>query len=871
MSLKTRWLSSVCLALGLLVLAAGPAAANTDENGGSYGYVRVVEGSATLMQAGSGSRTPADVNQPVLAGDRIWVPDGSNVELVLADRNLVRLDGGSELLLAHLAASPDANDPTTVLRLLAGNMVVVVTEDSLGDELPRLETPNATIFPQDFGTYRVTTDQGTWTEVTVRRGKAEVEGGRDSEIVQADERAVIEGEDRRASIDVDDAAGFDRLERWSQNLDNDYQADVRYVDDDLRYSAAPLNRYGSWVSVNDETYWRPRVDNDWRPYYHGRWAYTPSGMTWVSSEPWGWVPYHYGSWDFVAGYGWLWQPGYVYSPAWVYWYWGPTYTGWCPIGYYTHYYSRYAGFRFGVYGWAGGDWGLFNNWTFVSGDYFRGYRNGYRNGYWDGRQDGNWRNHWDVGRHAVPRDQFRRGGHLDRGIITTDTRALTPDALGDPRHAVQVLSNDRPRGGRGGRAGATGDGGLPDVTPFIARNKPELPPTVAETVVSNGRETIGRLDGTPLRPSTLGRGDRGNRGGGNPRVGREIPGAGGVEQPTNGRGGRGPQVILGDEPRGSGSNTRGGSPRMGRPIPGGEAGTPSAQGGAPRPDRGGRPQVIDNGRPTADDNRGGSPRMGRPIPGGERGDQGGAPRPDRGERGGSPRPQPIDNGRPSATDDNGGGSPRMGRSIPSGRGEGGNQGGAPRPDRGERGGSAKPQPHDNGRPPASDDNDGGSPRMGRSIPSERSQGGAPRPVIRAIPDGRDREIPPHREGVERPTYHQAAPQPSRSYGDDENGRGARNRGAYERPAYDPPRPTVSRPVPESRVVEPRPEPRPEPERTARPSNEDRGNRGDRGERGGGRQQGGRERSNSSNGNDGGGGGGRGHARRGGAADDGNDG
>ena len=40
----------------------------------------------------------------------------------------------------------------------------------------------------------------------------------------------------------------------------------------------------------------------------------------------------------------------------TYWYWGESYVGWCPTGYYTHFYgNRYGGFRHGVYGWAGGD------------------------------------------------------------------------------------------------------------------------------------------------------------------------------------------------------------------------------------------------------------------------------------------------------------------------------------------------------------------------------------------------------------------------------------------------------------------------------------------------------------------------------------
>src|SRR5262249_28055590 len=153
-------------------------------------------------------------------------------------------------------------------------------------------------------------------------------------------------------------------------------------------------------------------------------------------------------------------PGYVYSPAWVYWYWGPTYTGWCPVGYYTGFYRHRfldPGFRLGVYGWAGGDWGFFGRWNFVGSGRF-------------GRRD--------LARSAVSGAALRdaaRLAQLPRGIITTDTRGLTPGRWGQPRTVVAVLEH-RP-GARGGK--------LPDVTPFIARS-PRLPTNVLHAVATDG-------------------------------------------------------------------------------------------------------------------------------------------------------------------------------------------------------------------------------------------------------------------------------------------------------------------------------------------------------------------------------------------------
>lgn len=646
--------SLFALALGLLVLPTAPAAADN----GSYGYVRAIEGSATLIPTGSNDRDTAELNQPVLAGDRLIVPGRSRMELVLADRNILRIDGGSELILERLAASPDSNDRATVLRLLEGNLQLVVLTDSLGEELPRIETPNATIYTQHYGLYRVTADRDGWSELVVRQGKAEVVTDRGAVQVRADEMALIEGDEHEADADVRAAGSYDNLERWGRRLDDEYASldddDLRYVDEDLRYAAAPLSRHGSWISYENRHYWRPRVASGWRPYWHGRWVYTPSGSTWVSYEPWGWVPYHYGSWDYLPAYGWVWEPGYVYAPAWVYWYWGPSHVGWCPTGYYTRYYGpRFghgSGFRFGVYGWAGGDWGYFDRWTFVPSGYFNaGYRRGYRDGYWDGRNDGR----WDVRRHAVPIDQLRRVAHeMPRGIVTTDTRQITPDRARNTQDVLRTLRDQRT--GRGG-------GDLPDVSSFVAR-RPELGDSLRRHVVADRNDN--GLEGTPLRPDTLGR-----------RTGR--PSRETLGGALDGRGsddrtsapGR-PRVVFGDDGRrpdvrGSrpeagdgavntkpnrpetGSSVRENTPRTGRP------GT-STDGVAPRP------EVLDRARRGSDD--GGSPRPERPTlevrprsrPDSD-GDRAPSARPDRGEErrpsAPSARPEPRERERPSAREE----------------------------------------------------------------------------------------------------------------------------------------------------------------------------------------------------------------------------
>jgi hypothetical protein len=94
-----------------------------------------------------------------------------------------------------------------------------------------------------------------------------------------------------------------------------------------------LSPYGAWVQYAPYGYvWIPRqTAYRWRPYTHGRWAWTNSGWTWISYYNWGWIPFHYGRWGWDRGLGWYWVPGTIWAPAWVSWRWSNTYIGWAPL------------------------------------------------------------------------------------------------------------------------------------------------------------------------------------------------------------------------------------------------------------------------------------------------------------------------------------------------------------------------------------------------------------------------------------------------------------------------------------------------------------------------------------------------------------
>ncbi|MDX1643538.1 MAG: DUF6600 domain-containing protein [Thermoanaerobaculia bacterium] len=444
--------SPFILVSALLLLAASPMLGQEE---GSHGYVRTLEGSAVLTRADTGERVDLLPNYPLEAGDVLATDPATRIELVLPDFNLLRLDGDTRIGLAALAYSADSDDRATVLELDGGELQLEVTEYALGDNLPTVHTTNATVYVLEPGSYRIGASPRGETRVVVRQGYAEVTTARGSAIARSDEEVLVAGVDWPA-VTLSAASYPDDLELWADELARRAES-AEYVDDvdpALGYSTAPLEEHGEWVSVEGERAWRPSVEVSWRPFTRGTWVHSRIGLTWVSYEPWGWVTTHYGHWSLHSSWGWVWYPGYVYSPAWVYWYWGPEWVGWVPAGYYGRpYYSPF-------YGYAGGSWAYYSHWTFCPTVYVV-HPHGHRH-YHPGREMER-----RTGRPAVP-----------RGVVTTHTGGIDRAVWRDGAQVAEVLER-RARDTRGTRP--------PDVTDFVAGRAEPPRDAVGRDLVERGR------------------------------------------------------------------------------------------------------------------------------------------------------------------------------------------------------------------------------------------------------------------------------------------------------------------------------------------------------------------------------------------------
>ncbi len=328
------------------------------ENPDRYAMVRALDGQAQI--------TKGDVQDTLSKGTPVGEGDvvdssGRGV-LQLADGTRLAFGSGTRFTVASLFKDQNG-DRQVLLRLDRGRLRVKADDDS--GAMVRIDTPSGSISSSTRATFNVQVDSDGVTRVSVRSGQVRVSNQRDDMRLAAGEQLSIFGsQDPLSRVRAFNTYDQDDFDRWSDGAWTVRRGESwDRVPAQLRYYSDDLDSNGSWVYSDDYGWvWKPnRVAADWRPYYDGRWAAYPGGMTWISYDPWAYVTYHHGRWAWAAG-GWCWIPGVYYSPAWVAWSnWGG-YCGWAPLGYYNTPCT-----------WGYGAWGGGYCWNVVSINYINVY------------------------------------------------------------------------------------------------------------------------------------------------------------------------------------------------------------------------------------------------------------------------------------------------------------------------------------------------------------------------------------------------------------------------------------------------------------------------------------------------------------------
>lgn len=282
-----------------------------------HGVARLslVQGDVNIKRGETGELTPAVVNAPLTAGDRLQTGNGSRAEVQLDSANLVRLGPNTDLGLAVLEYH------RAQLQLGAGTVIFRVLRNST--TAVEVDTTSVGFRPTGEGEFRLAVLQDGSTQIAARSGNGEIFGPRGSQELPQGQAILVRGNADDPEFREIAEAPRDQFDEWSAERDSELlqSRSYQYVSADVA-GADDLDRYGQWVPSQYGQVWTPQGEAaDWSPYSTGQWAWQDYyGWSWVDSAPWGWAPYHYGRWFRNEGYGWCWWPGalrssYLWSPA----------------------------------------------------------------------------------------------------------------------------------------------------------------------------------------------------------------------------------------------------------------------------------------------------------------------------------------------------------------------------------------------------------------------------------------------------------------------------------------------------------------------------------------------------------------------------
>jgi len=275
-----------------------------------------MSGNVSFTPAGENEWVQAQLNRPIVTGDRLWTADGGRVELQVG-ASTVRLDNASSFDFLNL------NDQMAQMELTQGTMNINVRRLH-GDETYEVDTPTIAFVASRVGDYRIDVDpQSGFTTVTAWRGGGDAIGEGGKRVAIAEGQTVRFNDSQLVDYQVNQIRAPDDFDRYASTRDERYERAVsrNYVSEDV-VGSQDLDQYGSWEDAPEYGHvWYPSsVSADWAPYHDGHWAWVdPWGWTWVDDAPWGFAPFHYGRWAYV-GSRWGWVPGPydvapVYSPA----------------------------------------------------------------------------------------------------------------------------------------------------------------------------------------------------------------------------------------------------------------------------------------------------------------------------------------------------------------------------------------------------------------------------------------------------------------------------------------------------------------------------------------------------------------------------
>jgi hypothetical protein len=283
---------------------------------GRVARINYTEGQVAYAPAGDNEWTDADLNRPLLPGDKLWTDPGVRAE-IQAGSSIVRMDGKTRLAVLAI------DDRSVQFSVTQGIVFLRVRALPEGDNV-EVDTPNLAYRAAYPGEYRIDVDaqQGV-TRVTIHSGTGAAYGGNGQALPMGGGQQITFTGRALEKVNVQKQSPQDNFDRWvaERKRRDDQSVAARYVPREA-VGLQLLDASGEWRQ--DAKYgpvWYPQgVPANWAPYRNGRWEWiAPWGWTWIDEAPWAFVTSHYGRWA-LTGNRWAWAPGHpglkpIYAPA----------------------------------------------------------------------------------------------------------------------------------------------------------------------------------------------------------------------------------------------------------------------------------------------------------------------------------------------------------------------------------------------------------------------------------------------------------------------------------------------------------------------------------------------------------------------------
>ena len=275
-----------------------------------------LNGDVSFVPAGENDWVEAQLNRPLITGDKLWTDRGSRAELNLGEASL-RIDQNTSFDFLNL------DDNVAQVELTQGSLNLHVRR-LYDNQTYEIDTPTLAFVVNRVGDFRIDVlPNGQSTVVTVQQGAGDAYGEGGARFRIEEGQSVTFNDAQLQDYESAEVPRPDDFDTFAQQRDHrwDNAGARRYVSEEV-IGYEDLDDNGEWSDVPEYgNVWYPTtVAVGWAPYHHGHWGWVGAyGWTWIDDAPWGFAPFHYGRWAYI-GNRWGWCPGpraerAVYAPA----------------------------------------------------------------------------------------------------------------------------------------------------------------------------------------------------------------------------------------------------------------------------------------------------------------------------------------------------------------------------------------------------------------------------------------------------------------------------------------------------------------------------------------------------------------------------